>query len=62
MGSRSMLVNMTKNVVKPRNIFLTINEHNKKNVRYVYRKLDWGHRTDATIDDVTWVKHVYLLV
>jgi len=57
-----MLVDMTKSLVKPRNIFLAVKDHNENNVttikqvynvRYVYRRSDQGRRTDAKIDDVT---------
>lgn len=53
---------MTKSLVKPRNIFLAVKDHNENNVttikqvynvRYVYRRSDQGRRTDAKIDDVT---------
>ena len=47
-SEKSMLMDMTKSSVKPRNIFLTIKEHNEKNVtpikqvynaRYLYKKI-----------------------
>ena len=54
-SEKSMLMDMTKSSVKPRNILLTIKEHNEKNVstikqvynaRYMYKRSVRGDRTE----------------
>ena len=54
-SEKSMLMDMTDNVVKSKNILLTMKDYNEKNVttikqvynaRYLYRKSEWGDKTE----------------